>query len=624
MNPSTDRRTFVKLAAGASLAPLLPSTATAKTHTRHGLSVFGDLKYADGFAHFDYVNINAPKGGKIVLTPGSWGLNQNPSTFNTFNTFVLKGDAPPMIDDLLYDTLMVASLDEPDSAYGLLADRVTISQDGNTYAFSLRPEARFHDGSPVTADDMAWSIMTLKGTKAHPSFSQTFRQLTSADALDTHTLSLTFSGDQSRTLPFSAATTIPCLSRRFFATHDFEKADLTIIPGSGPYTIGKFEPGVFVEYNRDPDYWGWHLPVMQGVLNFDVVRLEFYQDRNSSFQAFSVGNIDVREEFSSKTWSTEYTFPAIVEGRVKRHLFADKRPSGAQGWFINTRLTKFKDRRVREALINLFDFEWSNANLFYDLYRRTHSFFQNSTMMATGAPSPEELILLEPYRGQLPEEVFGVPYVPPVSDGSGQDRKLLRKSLELFQQAGWKRQGTRLLDNNGTPMKIEFISDSPTFERVVLPYIDNMKRIGIEATFRILDAAQYQRRLRTYDFDIVGRRYAMGSTLGESIRQFWGSAAADRVGENNMSGIKDPVVDTLIEKILEVNTRDEMIIAARALDRVIRAGRYWVPQWYSASHKFAVWDKFSWPQTLPQYYSSFPHVTLWWLDEDKVRALADK
>ncbi len=617
---ATDRRTFIKLAAGAGTLPLIASPAGAAQHVRHGLSVFGDLKYPAGFKHFDYVNTQAPKGGRIIITAGSWAYNQNPATFNTFNTFVLKGDAPPMIDDLLYDTLMVLSLDEPDSAYGLLAHGVEVSPDGNTYTYFLRPQARFHDGTPVTAQDMVFSVMILK-EKGHPVISQTFRQLVGARAVDAQTLVLEFSGDQSRSLPLSAATDIPCLSRRFFQTHDFEKADLTLPMGSGPYKIGNFDAGAFIEYERDRDYWGRDLPVMRGIYNFDTVRLEFYRDSNTSFQAFTAGNIDAREEFSSKIWSTEYTFPAVLDGRVKRHQFPDKRPAGAQGWFLNTRREKFQDRRVREAIINMFDFEWSNANLFYGLYQRTHSFFQNSTMLASGPPQGEELALLEPYRDRLPAEVFGEPYVPPVSDGSGEDRRLLRASLKLFNEAGWKRQGNRLVNSAGEQMVIEFMSNSPGFERITLPLIKNLKLLGIDATFRLLDPAQYERRLRRYDFDVVSRRYAMTPTLGESIRQLWGSAAADRDGENNLSGIRDPVIDALIEKILQATSRDEMIVGARALDRVIRAGRYWVPQWYNASHNFAVWDKFGWPDIFPRYYTTFPHVTLWWLDAQKARAL---
>ena len=603
------RRTVLKLAAGAAMLPALGAipAARAQAPARHGLSVFGELKYPADFAHFDYVNPAAGKAGKLAYTASDWAFNQNALTFNTLNGYVLKGDAPPRLE-LLFDSLMVRALDEPDAVYGQLAESVTVSEDGNTYRFALRPEARFHDGSALTAEDAAFSLMLLKD-KGHPNIAQTIRAMENAHAEDERTLVVTFAPEKSRDLPLVVAE-LPVFSKAYWQDRDFEASTLQPPPGSGPYRIDRFDPGQFIEYARDPDYWGRDLPVNRGHFNFDVIRLEFFADRDIAFEAFKKGNLTFREEFSSKTWSTGYDFPALNDGRVRRETFPDDRPSGAQGFFINTRQKKFADPRVREALIYAFDFEWSNQNLFYGLYKRTHSFFQNSDMMATGVPGTEELALLEPFRDRLPAEVFGEPFSPPASDGSGQDRKLLRQADTLLNEAGYIIRGGIRHDPQGKPFEIEFLEDSKQFERIVLPYVKNLRLLGIKANFRLVDPAQYQLRLKDYDFDLTTRRYALSATPGESIRRFWGSAAAAAPGSDNLSGIADPVVDALIDKVVNAESRQALNTAARALDRVLRAGRYWVPQWYKASHNVAFWDRFGWPQQKPRY--GFPVETTWW------------
>lgn len=614
------RRQVLKFTGAAALAsglgPLAASGAWANSGPLHGLSVFGDLKYGPGFTHFDYANPDAPKGGTFRFRAPSWAYNQNASTYNSFNSFILKGDAPPRME-LCFDSLMVRAFDEPDAMYGLLAETVEVSDDQNTYIFNLRPEARFHDGSKLTAEDVAFSLNLLKAD-GHPQITQTIQEFEGAEALEDYRVALRFSGRQSRQLPLTVAG-LPIFSKRYYTTYDFKQSTLTPPLSSGQFKVGRHAVGRYVEYERVNDYWGKDLPVLAGHYNFDTIRIEFFRDYQVAFEAFKKGDVEYQEEFSSKIWATEYNFPAVEDGRVVRAEFPDGRPSGAQGWFLNTRRDKFKDPRVRRALSYAFDFEWSNQNLFYGLYKRTQSFFENSPMKAEGLPTPEELALLEPFRGSVPDEVFAEPYVPPVSNGSGVDRALLRQANELLAEAGYTRQGAQLVGPDGQPFTIEFMNNSPAFERITMPFIKNLERLGIEATFRIVDPAQYQSRLNEYDFDVATRRYSLSPTLSESLRTFWGSEAANTPGTYNIAGIADPAIDALIDAALSAQNREEMYVAGRALDRVLRAGHYWVPQWNKGLHTVAMWDTYGYPDAPPRY--DFPVEALWWIDAEKAEKL---
>jgi microcin C transport system substrate-binding protein len=600
----------------ATLLPVRSGLAEEAVDRRHGLSVFGDLKYPQEFGSFDYVDPSAPKDGRISFTAPSWAYNQNPQTFNSFNTFILKGDAPPRME-LCFDTLMVRALDEPDAVYGLVAESVEVSEDGNAYTFNLRPEARFHDESPLTAEDVAFSLATLK-EKGHPSIRQVLRELDEARVDGTHRVTLVFSGRQSRKVPL-IATGMPIFSKAYYTRYDFEQTTLTPPLSSGPYKVGRHEVGRYVEYERVASWWGADLPVSRGHYNFSRVRLEFFRDRQVDFEAFKKGVTTFREEFTSRTWATEYNFPAVADCRVTREEIPDGRPSGGQGWFLNTRRSKFSDPRIRQALGLAFDFEWTNASLFFGAYERTRSFFQNSPMLAKGEPDAAELALLEPWRGKVPEAVFGPAIVPPVSDGSGQDRSMLREADRLLREAGCRRDGARLLLPDGQPLAFEIMSNTTTFERVTLPYINNLERLGIAANFRVVDPAQYQARINDYDYDVVSRRFALPATLGEEIRQYWGSEAADTPGSRNLSGIRDAAVDALVGKILAATTREEMTVAARALDRVLRAGYYWVPHWYKAVHTVAKWDIFGRPATPPEH--GFAPEAHWWFDRESAERI---
>lgn len=583
---------------------------------RHGLSIFGNLKYPAGFTSLDYVNTTAPKGGRLSRTPSTWAYNQNPTTFNTFNTLVQKGDAAIGVE-IIYDSLMARALDEPDAVYGLAAESVSVSADMRRFRFTMRSQARFHDGSPLTAHDAAFTFETLKA-KGHPLIRQTIRRMETAVAEDDRHLAVNLEEGTPLSLAMAIAT-LPIVSKAYFETRDFEASTLDRPLGSGPYRIGAFEPGRYVEYDRVDDYWGRDLGFNRGQHNFDHIRYEMFRDRDVAFEAFKARAYNLREEFTSRVWATGYDFPAVQEGKVRLEILPDDRPSGAQGWFINTRREKFADPRVREALINAFDFEWSNKTLFYGLYKRTTSYFQNSDMMAEGSPSAEELALLEPYRGQVSDEVFGVPYSPPVSDGSGRDRKLRRAASRLLDEAGFALVDGQRMMPDGTPFAIEFLDDSPTFARVVQPYVQRLKAIGIDARARTVDASQFRKRMVDYDFDLVIQRFSMPATPGEEVRVYWTSDNADIPGSRNLSGIKDPVIDALTQQLIDAKTRKQQITVARALDRVLRAGRYWIPQWYKGEHTLAYWDIYAHPERKPRYDLGLNQT--WWYDADKARRI---
>jgi microcin C transport system substrate-binding protein len=618
------RRHVLGLGIGAvGAAWLRPARAVDSPAELHGLSVFGDLKYPPDFHHFDYVNPAAPKGGIFSTIPSVRTYNQSYYTFSSLNAFILKGEGAQGMD-LTFATLMTRAGDEPDALYSLAAKSVQISADKLTYRFTMRPEARFHDGSKLTAHDAAFSLTVLK-TKGHPLILQQMRDMVKAEAPDDATLIVTFAEKRARDVPLYIVS-LPIFSKAYYATRPFDESTLDIPLGSGPYKVGKFEANRYIEYERVRDWWGADLPVARGIFNFDIVRYEFYRDRDVGFEAFTGKNYLYREEFTARVWATRYDFPAIRDGRVKREILPDETPSGAQGWFINMRREKFKDPRVREALIQAFDFEWTNKTIMYGAYARTHSPFQNSDLMANGPPPPEELKLLEPFRGQVPDDVFGAPYVPPVTDGSGQDRALLRKASQLLLDAGLVvKDGKRMLPN-GEVFKIEFLHDEPSFQPHHAPYIKNLGTLGIEASLRVVDPVQYRARLEDFDFDMTVERFSMSGTPGDGLRPFFSSQAARTKGSYNLAGIENPAIDALIEKIIGADNRADLTIACRAMDRVFRAGRYWVPQWYRSSHPVAYWDVFDHPKTSPRYQidnysSSVGERILWWFVPDKAARL---
>lgn len=604
-----DRRLLMTVAA-ALFCATLSSTALA-AQARHGLSAFGDLKYPTDFSHFEYVNPDAPKGGRLSMIGTAGRI-----TFDSFNHFILKGDRAQGLQ-YLFDSLMVRAFDEPDAVYGLVARSAEVADDKMSVTFKLRPEARFSDGSPLTADDVVFSFDTLKA-KGHPEFSFQIRNVVKAQAVDPQTVRYHFQGKLVRDLPLQVAV-LPIMSKAYYAKHNFEKTTLKPPLGSGPYAISDFKQGTFVTYKRRDDYWAKDLPVNRGHYNFEELRYEYFRDRTAELQNLFSGNYSLREEFTSVDWATSYNIEAVKSGRILRHTLPDARPGGAQGFFINTRREKFKDPRVRKALDYAFDFEWSNKNLFYGLYKRTASFFENSNMKATGKPSPEELVLLEPFRDKLADDVFGDAYSPPVSDGSGKDRKLLREASKLLSEAGWTLRGGKRVNAAGEQLAIEFLTFSKSFLRVIGPYTGNLKRLGINATTRLVDASQYERRVKSFDFDVTTQRYVLRLTPGVEMKNFWGSETAKMDGSFNLAGISNPALDHLTDKALAAESRAELVTATRAIDRVLRAGHYWVPHWYKAAHNMAFWNKFSWPAKKPDYDRGI--IATWWFDEQKAAEL---
>jgi microcin C transport system substrate-binding protein len=610
------RREAVVLGAGAAASLLGPRAQAEAGKERHGLSAFGDLKYPASFHHFEYVDPNAPKGGTFSFVAPTRLFNQNVLTFNSLQIYILKGDGAQGME-LTFASLMTRAEDEPDAMYGLAARAVEISPDGLTYRFSLRPGLVFHDGSPITAHDAAFSLTVLK-EKGHPIARQLLRDFKGAQAVNDATVAVSFAPGRGRDVPLFVAS-LPIFSRTYYTSHSFEETSLEPPLGSGPYKVGRFEPGRFIEFERMKNWWGADLPVARGQNNFDVVRYEYYRDRDVAFEGFTSKTYLFREELTSRIWATRYDFPAIRDGRVKRDITPDHTPSGAQGWFFNMRRDKFKDGRLREAFINAFDFEWTNKTIMYTSYQRTHSVFQNSDMMAVGKPLPEELALLDPFRGKVAEEVFGEPYVPPVTDGSGQDRALLRKASALLAEAGFAIKDGKRVTPAGEPITVEFLIDDPVSQPHHMPFIKNLGVLGIDATLRIVDPVQYRKRVDDFDFDIVVQRFSFSNTPGDSLRTFFSSQAAAMKGSQNVGGMADPVIDALIEKIVAANSRPALTSACRALDRVIRSGRYWIPHWYKASHWLAYWDVFGRPAMPPRYAPGMPET--WWYDAQKADKL---
>jgi microcin C transport system substrate-binding protein len=575
----------------------------------HGISAFGDLKYPEGFEHFDYVNPDAPKGGTMSFR--GTGASQ---TFDSLNSFILKGE-PAQGLGLIYDTLLTGSDDEPDSSYGLVAESLEYPEDRSWVIFNLRPEAAFSDGVPVTSEDVVftWHALMEKGA---PVYQITLQDIASVEALDPHRVKFTFRPDApKRDLP-QLAGGLPVLPKHYYDEVDFAASTLTPPVGSGPYVVDAVQPGKSIRYCRNPDYWGADLPVNVGAQNFECVLYQYFSDNNASFEALKVGDYLFHEEFFSALWATAYDFPALERGWVKKVDIPDGRPSGTQGFWMNLRRDKLKDERVREAIGLMFNFEWANQALFYGLYERTTSFWQNSPMMASGMPEGEELAVLEPFKAELPPEIFTEPaWTPPVQKPERTDRAAIRQASRLLEAAGWKvGAGGLRVNDQGETLKIEIIDDNPSLERVLNPFILNLRQIGIDASYRQIDPAQMQERQKNFDYDIIPTRLVMSLSPSIELRSLFGSRSADSPGTLNLSGVADPAVDALIEEIIASTTRDEMEARVRALDRVLREKQIWVSNWYKPTSWVAYWDVFGMPPAPPKYARGDAY---WWFDQAK-------
>lgn len=582
-----------------------PPSADAPVRRSHGLSTFGDLKYGPDFAHFDYVDPNAPKGGQLRL----YGID----SFDNLNAYILRGVTPEGIA-FITDTLMEPAKDSPDGLYARVARAVELPADRSWVGFELDPRARFHDGAPVTADDLVFSFDTVM-TKGHPQFRLALAGVARAEATDRLKLRFVFKQAHERDLPLLVAQMVPVLSRAYYGKVRFDQTTLVPPLGSGPYRIERVEGGRFIVYRRDPNWWAKDLPTMRGRFNFDRIRYDYFRDRDIAFEAFFGGAYDFREEFTARNWATQYDKPPVRSRLVVRETLPDNTPSGVQAFFCNLRRPKFRDRRVRAALDYAFDFEWTNRTLFYGLYQRTNSMFENSELAAHAPPSPAEFALLEPLRGQVPDEVFTTPFKAPVSDGSGFNRENLITAARLLEAAGWRVKAGKLADAHGEPFTIEFLLFETSFQRIVNPYIRNLRRLGIEASIRIVDVANFQYRRQVFDFDVVTNRFVQSLTPGVEQINFFGSRSADVHGSFNLAGIKDPAVDALLGKIVAAASRPALVAAVRALDRVLMWNRYCLPQWYKGAHNIAYWNKFDHPAVPPKYDLALEDT--WWFDSKK-------
>lgn len=597
----------ILLTLASSLGRAVPASHAPIT-VSHGLSMYGDLKYGPRFKHFDYVNPEAPKRGDVKLAAIG--------TFDTLHPFVLKGVPAAGLGEV-FETLTVGSADEPFSQYGLIAETIELPADRSWVAYTLRPQARFHDGSPITADDAVWTFQTLK-SKGHPFYRAYYAQVLRAEKLGERKVKFVFAKGDNRELPLIVGQ-MPMLSKAYWSTRDFEKTTLEPPLGSGAYGIQSVEPGRSIVYQRVKDHWGARLPVNVGRDNFDTIRFDYYRDTTVALEAFKAGQYDFRQENMAKHWATAYTGPAVSRGLIKKDAIKNEVPTGMQAFVFNQRRPIFQDRRVRQALAHAFDFEWTNRHLFHGAYTRTTSFFSNSELASHGLPDAAQRQLLEPFRGKVPDEVFTREYQPPSTDGSGNIRDNLREALTLLGAAGWTVKGGRLVNARGQPMQFEILTNDPTFERIALPVAKNLERLGIGARVRTVDSAQYQNRMDTFDFDVTVVVWGQSLSPGNEQRDFWHSASADVPGSRNFAGIKDPVVDRLVELVIQAPDRASLVARTRAVDRVLLWGHHVIPHWHIQAYRVAYWDKFGRPAIAPKYVLGFD---TWWADPKKEAELA--
>lgn len=590
------------LAALGGLAASVPALAA------HGISIDGVLKYPAGFERFAYTSPQARRGGTLTL--------HDLGGFDKMNPFTLKGNAPLGLESFVFETLALPSLDEPFAEYGLIARDIELAPDHLSVTFTLDERARFADGTPVHAEDVVFSLETLKSDQAHPSYQIYFQDITGAEILDPHRVRFHFAR-KNRELHLVAAQ-LPVLSRAFYqrvgfagtSTEDALKPPL----GSGPYVVAEVQPGKTITFRRNPDYWAADHPTRRGMFNFDTIVVKYFKDQIVSLEALKAGEFDFMSVNIAKQWVRDMDGPRFQRKELVKSLLPHRNNAGMQGFVFNTRRPLFQDRRVRQALGLAFDFEWTNEALFFNQYTRSHSFFSNSELAATGQPRDGELALLEPFRDRLPPEVFTGSLEPPTTAAPGSLRDNLRRAQELLRQAGWQHKDGVLRDPRGNPFSFEILLTGSSFDRVMAPYVKNLAKLGIQAAYRTIDPALYTDRVREFDFDMVVHVYGQSQSPGNEQRDFWTSAAAGRKGSRNLAGITDPVVDALVDHIVYAETQKGLSDACRALDRVLWHGYYVVPNWYLNQHRLVHRGDFRRPETLPLYYQPLTALLTWWFD----------
>ena len=573
----------------------------------HAIAMHGEPKYGPDFKHLDYVNPDAPKGGTVVY--------RAIGTFDSFNPFTIQGNPGPGSS---YETLTTSTLDEPFSQYGLIAETMEVPEDRSWVIFNLRKEARWHDGKPITADDIVFTFNVLK-EKGPPNFQAYYQSVVKVEKIGDLKVKFSFAPGDNRELPLIIGQ-MPVMAEHLWKGKDITQPTLDVPEGSGPYKLGKYQAGRYVTLERVKDYWGEKLPINVGQNNFDTIRYDYYRDDTVALEAFKSGAYDMRLESSAKNWATAYEIPAVKDGRIIKEVIPTEGRNLMQGYLYNLRRPMFQDRKVREALSYAFDFEWSNKALFYGQYVRIRSYFGPSELGSTGLPSPEELKILEPFKGKIPDEVFTTEYNPPKTDGSGDARANLETASKILDDDGWKiENGVRTKD--GKTLEFEILLNQETFERVTQPFIQNLAQIGVKASMRTIDPAQYQKRMDEFDYDMTVHLVAESLSPGNEQRDWWGSKSADTRGGSNLGGIKDPVVDALVEKIIAAKDRDDLVYSTRALDRVLQWGFYFIPHWNAPFDRVAYWNKYAHPQTMPKYGLTFD---IWWYDPQKDAALKQK
>lgn len=595
---------MIALLRSLAAALILGLSATlVPAHAAPALALGYEPAYPADFSHFRYVNPDAPKGGELVMS--AFG------SFDSLNPFLLKGLSAAGLGQLVYESLLEKSLDEPFSMYGLLAEDVALAEDGLSVIFRLRPEARFSDGTPVRAQDVKFSFDALRSEKAHPMYRFYWADVEGAEVLDARTVRFVFK----RANPelHLILGEMPVLSEKWVDGRAFDQLAREIPVGSGPYLVESFDWGKQVRYRRNPDYWAKDLPVRRGMFNFDRITFKYYKDRTVSLEAFKAGEFEFFYENHSKRWARDHEGPRYASGEIRKTAIPHHNNAGMQGVVFNARRVLFQDRRVREALGLAMDFEWSNRNLFYGQYTRCDSYFSNSELAARRLPEGEELALLEPFRGQLPSEVFTEVYQPPVADGAAGLRANLIRAKNLLEEAGWRVRDGVLVNAQGQPFQFDILLGQKGFERIMAPYVYNLRKLGVQASYRTIDAALYQRRVDTFDFDAVIAVFGQSQSPGNELFNMFHSSSAEREGSNNAMGVKDPVVDALVEKIVYAKDRASLVVAARALDRVLLWNHYLVPNWYIGEHRIAYWDRFAMPAELPLYFEAESWVLkTWW------------
>ncbi|MCO8165095.1 extracellular solute-binding protein [Pseudomonas sp. 21LCFQ010] len=591
------------LLASAGSLLLVALACTAQAAPQHAVTLYDEApKYPANFKHFDYVNPDAPKGG--TFRQAGFG------SFDSLNPFISKGTAAADIS-MIYDTLARSSLDEPLTEYGLIAEKIEKAPDNMWVRFYLRPQARFHDGHPIRAEDVEFTFNTLIKDGA-PLYRAYYAGIDKVIVEDPLRVKFVFKDSHSRELPLIIGQ-LPVLPKHFWATRDFTKGNLELPLGNGPYKVTQVKAGRSLRFERVKDYWAKDLPVNRGLYNFDVMTVDYYRDPDVALEALKAGQYDYREENAAKNWASAYDVPAVRDGRLIKEELPNGNPQGMQGFILNLRRPVFQDPRVREALTLLFDFEWTNKQLFSGSYTRTRSYFDNSEMASSGLPTGEELKLLEALRGKIPERVFTEPFTLPVNDGSGMIRPQLRRAYQLLQEAGWQIKDDRMTDAQGNPVKLEFLMVQTAFERVMLPYKRNLKDLGIELSIRRVDVAEYMNRLRSRDFDMIVSSFPQSSSPGNEQREFFHSVSADRPGSRNYMGLNDPAVDALVDGLIRADSRESLVAHTRALDRVLLWGFYVVPNWHIKSWRIAYWDHLAHPQAKAL---SDIGLSSWWAKPD--------